>query len=444
MATSRTDLDELSPLSDYATELASMFVSLVSDIAVVVGQDGVVQNVAVSDAIPAPGAWVGRPWAETVTGATRRKIELLLQEVDNAGFTRKREVNLPCVGGAEIPISYSALRLGRNGPVLAVGRDLRVVAAIQQQVILAQQDMERDYWALRRDQSHQRELDQVASDAVMVINGPELQVFMANAAASGLLMGPGGEIAAPVRALLQNTLLTGKTTEVRIRLGGAGQESRLLDIFVTPFQSRGQPDDTRRLLLRARLVGAGVPLPADTCTAITDTHGRILMASDSLIALDHDPDAHGLYGKSICQLLDNPQGALAGLLTQVLRDGMAQKSAVVLGGHSHALHAGDIVATLINDGDQERIGICLRLHQASATDSLIGNLQKLITNSQTQPLAGLLEQVQTLAEQHAIGNALRSSGANLAATANALGIPVADLAQRMTRLGLDLAQYTNH
>jgi hypothetical protein len=168
------------------------------------------------------------------------------------------------------------------------------------------------------------------------------------------------------------------------------------------------------------------------------------MASDALIALDCDPDPRGLYGQSLCQLLDNAQGALAGLLTRVQRDGMAQLSSVILGGHRATVCVADVVATLINDGDQERIGICLRLQEANAADSLVGSLQKLITGSQKLPLATLLEQVQTLTEQHAIGNALRSSGANLAASASVLGISAADLAQRMARLGMNFAQYTKH
>ena len=35
-------------------------------------------------------------------------------------------------GAGDIPVAYTALRLGKGGPVLAVGRDLRAIAAIQQ------------------------------------------------------------------------------------------------------------------------------------------------------------------------------------------------------------------------------------------------------------------------------------------------------------------------
>jgi hypothetical protein len=186
-------------------------------------------------------------------------------------------------------------------------------------------------------------------------------------------------------------------------------------------------------------VGSIQPLSANACTAITDTHGRILMASDNLIALVGDPDPNGLYGKSLGQLVDRAEG----LLAQVLRDGLTQLSSALLCGHG-TLRKADIVATLINDGDQERIGFCLQLHEASEDHSLADALQKLLSTERKQPLDDLLQQVQALTEHHAIGNALRGSGANLAASARMLGINATDLAERMARLGMKLAPYTNH
>jgi len=442
-----TDSDplELSPLSGFAPELANLFVSLAGDIALVVGQDGVIQNVAVGAALAAqsPGSWVGRPWAETVTGDTRRKIELLMQEAGGTGVTRKREVNHPGTSGADIPIAYTALRLGQRGPLLVLGRDLRVVAAIQQQLLGAQQDMERDYWALRRDQSHQRELTQVANDAVMVVSGAALQVHIANAAATQLFVNASGTLAGPARQLLEKAQQTGRPVEIRTRVRSPDSQSQLFDIFVAPVLIHASGNG-QRLLLRARRVGSNDGPPANTATVITDTAGRILMANDALIALSSDGAGSSLYGRSLCALLDNSQCALATVLERVKREGMAQAASVVLGGNGITACEADISAALINDGDQERIGFNLSIHATNATDSLAGALQDIITNSQGQPLSALLQQVQTLTERHAIGDALRSTRANMEASASLLGISTADLAKRLGRLGMDRAHYTAH
>ena len=67
-----------------------------------------------------------------------------------------------------MPVAYTAIRLGEHGPVLAVGRDMRAIAAIQERFIETQQDMERGYWNARQAESRYRLLFQVATDAVMV------------------------------------------------------------------------------------------------------------------------------------------------------------------------------------------------------------------------------------------------------------------------------------
>jgi transcriptional regulator PpsR len=442
--------DDLGALSEFAPELANLFVSLSGGIALVMGQDGVIRNVAVSASItePSASAWIGRPWAETVTGDTRKKIELLIQEVGATGVTRKREVNHPASGGTDIPISYSALRLGKQGPVIAVGRDLRTIAAIQQQMLSAQKDLERDYWTLRRDQGQQRELDKVASDAVLVVAGPSFQVHMHNAAAGMLLMPTDSSLCPQVLALLAKARQSGKAVEVRTRLKTQGPDSHLFDLFVTPFRGQQSGDDSddsaQRLLVRARRVGNPDDLPAATCTAITDTQGRILMASDALIALCAEAGSGSLYGMSLSSVLDNGQGVLAGLLPQVLQNGLAHVASAILGGHGTPVCEAEISASLINDGDQERIGFCLRVQNANANtgDTWTQSLQSLAASR--LPLAELLQQVQLLTEQHAISEALRSTGAQLTASASLLGLSVADLEQRLARLGMDRARYTAH
>jgi hypothetical protein len=118
---------DLSALSAWAPQLAEAFVSLASDIALVLDENGVVLNVAQGGAAPvAPSAheWVGRAWVDTVTGDTRAKVGLLLKDVTSTGFARRREVNHPSSAGADIPVAYTAMRLGEHGPVLVVGRDL--------------------------------------------------------------------------------------------------------------------------------------------------------------------------------------------------------------------------------------------------------------------------------------------------------------------------------
>lgn len=146
---------DLAELSDLAPTLADALGLLSSDIALVLDDAGVIRKMVFggpeADSIRAAGAdWAGRALRETVTDCTRGKVDALLRDVSLLGVTRPRHVNHLDPDGAEIPVAYTALRLGAGGPVVVVGRDLRAVRAIQQRFLDAQQELERGYWARRQ------------------------------------------------------------------------------------------------------------------------------------------------------------------------------------------------------------------------------------------------------------------------------------------------------
>ena len=67
----------------------------------------------------------------------------------------------PSPRGPDLPVLYSAMQVGRDGRVVAVGRDLRAMAALQQRLVDAQQSMERDYARLRHVETRYRLLFQI-------------------------------------------------------------------------------------------------------------------------------------------------------------------------------------------------------------------------------------------------------------------------------------------
>ena len=145
------DLSELAAVAAFAPHLAHAFASLACDLALVLGQDGVITQLALSPnsqlALFTAG-WVGRPLVDTVTPTTRHKVVSLLQDVADTGLARRREVNLPPLmlhAGADVPMAFTALRLGPTGPTLAAGHDLRAVALMQQRFMRVQQELERGY-----------------------------------------------------------------------------------------------------------------------------------------------------------------------------------------------------------------------------------------------------------------------------------------------------------
>jgi transcriptional regulator PpsR len=418
-----------------APELAAAFVSLASDIALVIDDTGVIRNVAVGDTGPAARGWVGRPWAETVTGDTRRKIELLLEEVGHTGIARRREVNHPSPGAPDIPIAYTAIRLGVGGPVLAVGRDLRAVAAIQQRFVDAQQDMEREYWRMRRSQTQRRLIEQVARDAVMVVDAWTFAPLQSNRAASVLF---GGLPLPPaILELMVVARSTGRAAEVRARLASGLS----IELAATPFRAPSG-EHSQRLLLRARPAEAE-PAPADAqAVVVTDSAGRVLVSNGAFARLVRGgvPAA----GRLLVEALGDPERRLAALLSEVRREGIAEAASLVVGASGTEPITVEVVASLLAEGDQECIGLTLRRHgeprPAEPLDDTVHGLARglddLLGRVGEVPLDDLLLQAARLAERHAIALARRRCGDDRVAAA-LLGITDDELRERVQGLGID-------
>ena len=123
-----------------------------ADVALVIDAEGVIRDLHMGSepALDEARDWLGREWLDTVTVESRRKVELMLREArGDDGASRRRQVNHAFPSGQELPVAYTAVRMGSAGGVVAVGRDLRSVAALPQRLVQAQQAMERDYWRMR-------------------------------------------------------------------------------------------------------------------------------------------------------------------------------------------------------------------------------------------------------------------------------------------------------
>jgi len=445
MSQPTSDLADLSLLSGLAPELASTFVKVASDIALVIGDDGVIRNVAEGDGSVCAGStpWIGRPWVDTVTPDTRRKIELLLDEARTSGVAKRREVNHPGAGGSSIPVSWAAVRLGANGPVLAVGRDLRAVAAIQQRFIDAQQDMERDYWQRRQAEARYRLLFQVARDAVLVLDAQDFRVIEANPVAAALFGAGADEGGRPVdhveagsraaiEELFASARASGRASEVRVRLA---DPKLVIAVSATPFRA----EDRQCLLVRARRVESGADFfeHMPEAAVITDSSGHIRMANPAFVALARAGDDARLRGWLLGDALGDTRGQWAGLLAQVRANGIVGRAPVVL----HLAGAPPVTAVasgaLLAEGDQEDIGITLHLTApAAAAEPMVAGMADLMSRLGHTPLPELLVQAVQWAERHLVEHALERADGRLEAAAALLAIPADSLLLRIQRLGL--------
>lgn len=457
-------LPDLSALSALAPELASTFASVAGDIALVIDRAGVIRSVAVGGdepIAPAAGEWVGRPWADTVTAETRGKVEALLREVESAGVSRRREVNLPAPGGADIPVAYAAIRLGAEGPVLAVGRDLRAVAAIQQRFFDMQGELERDYWRRRQQESLYRRMFEVAHDAVLVVDAQSLDVVDANAAASRLFDVATGQLVGrratavldrasrpAAEALLAAARSAGRASEIRVRLSGRRGVARLT---ATPFRS----DQRMLLLVRASEVRSlqqdlSAPFAAlvertPDAIAVCDAEGNVLVANPAFAALAGLESEERARGRNLGDWLHLGEAAgpsASGLFAAVRRQGLVRDVVARVARAGGATAEVDVAAVLLPDGEQEAVGVVLRRTPrsplvASTHSELVGVLTQLTARLGVAGLPDLMREAHRVVERHFVGTALQRCSGDMAAAADLLGLPVAALEQIARDHGLD-------
>jgi transcriptional regulator PpsR len=441
----------LSPLAD---ELAATIACVASDVALVIDANGVIASVAESPSVTASacGAWLGQSWLDTATDGTRMKIQALLDEVSTSGMTRRREVNHPGRDGDDIPMTWAAIRLGERGPVLAVGRDLRTVAAIQQRFVEAQQDMERHYWRRRQAEARSEQLFHVASDGVLVLAASNLQVLEANDSAASLLgveatllQGRAFPESLPALSrpalieLLSSVRSSGQVSAIRLRLPAAID---VLEVSATPFRVGGQP----RLLVRVRR-DEGADPGADALSrmaqhvqqtpdavAITDSSGAIQMANPAFVRLAHHTEEATLKGRALAEVLCDSDGAWSRLVMRACTMGIVPQVALTVALPGLSALAVKVTAFLLTDGEQARLGFVLRPHaQSPAPSGPADWSRELVAQVGHMPIDELLAEAVHRAERQFIEAALAQSGGQPEAAAQALGLTPEALALRMLR-----------
>ncbi|MEO0398668.1 MAG: transcriptional regulator PpsR [Pseudomonadota bacterium] len=170
------------------------------DIALVI-DNGVIKDLAVSNRdLLREGyqtSWRGKAWRETVTVESQAKIDDLLAAENSA--SRWRQVNHPSSKGVDIPVNYTTVSAGKENVILALGRELRSVATLQQRLVKTHQELEREYARLRHSETRYRHLFNAMSDAVVIVDASDGTVQEINPAATALLQVKSGDVVnAPV------------------------------------------------------------------------------------------------------------------------------------------------------------------------------------------------------------------------------------------------------
>lgn len=449
MGAQGSDQSDPHPLSNLAPELAAAFVSVASEIALVLNDKGVIEHVAcgVSELLDPPdGTWIGRPWIETVSLDSRGKIMQMLLEAAGGVSTVRRQVNHSRPGGPDIPIAYAALRLGPGGPVVAVGRDLRAVAAIQQRLVSSQQELERSYWKRRQEEARYRLLFQVATDAVLILDAETLKITEANPAAVQLFDFPIEALSTTsmpslfhassrpaVEDLLANARASGRPAEIRARLSNrtaslclSASPLRTDESMLLLVRARDLPEDARDAASAASLSDLVARTPDGV--VVTDSAGCILVANQAFASMCELGDASQLVGTLLGCWIEQTGADLASIIEFVRQHGIAQQLGLTLRSCTSQGDLIEVSAVVLDEGEQERLGFTVRRlalrAQAglSRCDELSDSIRAMTGRLGSDDLNRLTKDAAQLAQSYFIAAALDRAHGELDVAAKLLGV----------------------
>ncbi len=457
-----------------------------SDIALVLDGEGTILDVVIhGDDAAAVRAreWRGQPWVQTVAPDSRQKVEALLrdaQAVVEAETARWRQVNHPMKDSDDLPLLYSAVRVTGEagargkGHIVAFGRDLRAMVALQRRLIETQQSMERDYWRSREAETRYRHLLETTSEAVLVVDGSTQKILEANPAARALCGTVRAKlVGAPLASLfdaahgerLQDMLAAarsvGKKDAIHSRLADAGPE---LAVSASVFRQ----DDAAYVLVRLAPLNQEAPANKggarkalgtareghweQTLAAFVqnspdglvfcDASGKVLSANRAFLSLAELSGEDQARGQPLDRWLGRTGVELGVLITNLRQRGSVGRFVTAIRGEYGTAVEVEISAAQLMPADSAVLAFAIRdIERRLKPEPEVGKAMTRSVSELTElvgrtPLKDIVSETTDLIEQLCIETALGMSNDNRASAALLLGLSRQSLYVKLRRYGL--------
>lgn len=436
-------------------------IAAAADVTLVLDSQGVVVDAAASAECEAPAReWIGRAWVDTVTVESRPKIDALLRDAQKGAPARWRQVNHPLLAGPDLPVSYRAARAAKGGVIVAFGRDLRPLAALQQRVAEAQQEMEREYTRIRNAEKRYRLLFQLTSEAILILDGGAQRIAEVNPAAVALIGKPAKKIVGATfsdlfdeasrraaHSFLNALLVAPRVDNVHARLADSS-ESLLLSGAL--FRQDGAAN---LVVILSRMGGAAALSSEKTgmlnalermpdAFALTDGERRILAANAAFVDLAQAGSEEQLRGEPIERWIGRPGVDAEVLFANLQTHGVVRHFSTLARGQYGAAEEVEISAVDVSEGARRALGFCIRSAGWRAGRERLGGHELPRTAEQFAdlvgrvPLKNLVRETTDLIERLCIEAALELTRDNRASAAEMLGLSRQGLYTKLRRYGL--------
>lgn len=446
-------LEAQSWLGSFTPSQLGQLLTSVGDVVMLVDKAGQIRDVGGSpSSVRGLQRQIGRAWAETVTVESRHKIN---EMVANEQPGRWRQVTHTSEG-EDFPVRYLTFPVGKQGHLVAVGRDERASALLQQRLLQVQQSLERDYLSLRQAEARYRLLFDMTAEPMVIVEAETRRVREINPAALELF-GLSGSAAGQ---LTQSLFAEADRDRVVAYLGAAAAgaeisplDARLPDgatirLAARPFRQNG----SGYLLLRLGNL-ADLPVTRDErdlvdiverlpdAFVLADRKLNICATNAALVELVQAASPDQLRGRPLGEFLGRPGIDLDLIVAQVNENDVARNVATILRGLDGGREEVEVSAVRAGEGG-DHYGFSLRVVARRLRDlppsqhDLPRSVEQLTELIGRMPLKDIVRESTDLIERQCIEAALAYTSNNRASAAEILGLSRQSLYSKLHRHGL--------
>ena len=449
-----------------APEILGDIIAQVADVGVVISDNCKILSVLVNptnDAFRDLERWEGKDLRAVLTIESVSKFEKRLAEFLD-GNKQVRAVELNHSDGDvrwHSPVKYSFHRIGPDGAILLLGRDLRPIAEMQQQLVEAQLSLERDYETQREYDTRFRVLMDNTAEAIMFVSVQSGEITEANAAATALLDRPlekligsqfSGCFEGRKRGDMVDSLSSQAISETKRKttadLRGRGVT---VDIFPTLFRAAGE----RYLLCRIVPTDSDPGRTDDLSRNMTGLYengpeaivfasegGDILSANDAFLELIDVPQDINLRGRSFADYLQRGSIDFKVMTENAARAGRMRNYGTKLAGEYGSPRNVDMSVTKLAAGTQSVFAFVIRdANRAEATQSRPHptsdeSMRSVVELVGSATLKDIVAETTNVVEKMCIETAVELTMNNRVAAAEMLGLSRQSLYVKLRKFGL--------
>ena len=444
---------------------AVTLVAYSADVVFVLDTNGIIQDVVNAEkiGIEDSSSLLNKKWMDTIAVDSHPKVHALMDASVTEGAQKWRQINQLLPDGKSLPILFSTVHLQKQRRVLAIGRDLRNISALQQRLVEAQQEIERDYTRLHAIENRYSQLFNITDQAYLLIDSQTLRIIEANKA-SGTLLGDSKKLVGKAIAelfskadqetiqdyfadfkignLQQNRVVHLQNSADEVEISSALLREGRQSVYLVSLNPLSVSAAVINYGEQSALILKAIEESSDAFV-VTNLQGLILSSNKAFIQMTHSAQTEYVIGKSLEQWLGRStidlriilntlreHGAIKNYATTITSDDGSSPLEAEISGVDVRSHNPPAFAFSIRS-------ISKRVAQAGPTPSNIEKNARHLTELVGKvPLKEIVTETTDIIEKLCIISALELTMSNRASAAELLGLSRQGLYIKMRRFGI--------